>query len=103
MQNTLNEKISLGYNLGLQWDGVQPNATAAYSVSLSMNLPEGLDISLECYGFTTESSVTNYHADIGCTDPVNNDVQIDLSGGVSLNAAAPDSFIAFGLAWRFGA
>ena len=103
MQNTLNEKLSLGYNLGLQWDGVQPNATAAYSVSLSMNVPGGLGVSVECYGFTTENSSSDYHADLGLTYLINNDIQVDLSGGISFNTAPPDSFVACGLAWRFGA
>jgi hypothetical protein len=101
MQNTLNEKLSLGYNLGLQWDGVQPNATAVYSVSLSMTEPEGFGFFVECYGFTTENSISDYRVDVGCVYLINNNIQIDLSGGFGLNAVAPDSFVAFGLAWRF--
>jgi hypothetical protein len=101
MQNTLNEKLSLGYNLGLQWDGVQPSATAAYSISLSMTLPAGLGISAECYGFTMENSTSDYYADVSCTYLINNDIQVDLSGGFGLNTVTPDSFVAFGLSWRF--
>jgi hypothetical protein len=101
MQNTLNNKFMLGYNLGLQWDGVQPNATAVYSVSLSMTALVGLSIFAECYGFTLENSTSDYRSDFGCAYLINNNIQIDLSGGVGLNAVAPDSFVAFGLAWRW--
>ena len=101
MQNNLSEKLSLGYNLGLQWDGYQPNATAVYSISPSLTVAEGLSIFAEVYGFSTEKSVSDYRADMGCAYLVNDDVQVDFSAGVGLNTVAPDSFVAFGLAWRF--
>jgi len=101
MQNTLSEKLSLGYNLGLQWDGEQPNATAVYSISPSLTVAEGLSVFAEFYGFSTEKSFSNYRADMGCAYLINDNVQVDFSAGVGLNTAAPDSFVAFGLAWRF--
>jgi hypothetical protein len=101
MQNTLSERLSLGYNLGLQWDGNQPNATEVYSISPSLTVAEGLSIFAEFYGFSTEKSVSDYRADMGCAYLVTDNVQVDISGGVGLNVAAPDSFVAFGLAWRF--
>jgi len=101
MQNNLSEKLSLGYNLGLQWDGDQPNATAVYSISPSLTVAEGLSIFAEVCGFSTENSVPDYRADMGCAYLVNDNVQVDFSAGVGLNTVAPDSFVAFGLAWRF--
>jgi hypothetical protein len=101
MQNTLSEKLSLGYNLGLQWDGEQPNTTLAYSISPSLTVAEGLSVFAEFYGFSTEKSVSDYRADMGCAYLVNDNVQVDVSAGVGLNTVAPDSFVAFGLAWRF--
>ena len=101
MQNTLSEEFSLGYNLGLQWDGEQPNATAVYSISPSLTVVEGLSVFVEFYGFFTEESVSDYRADMGCAYLVNDNVQVDFSAGVGLNTVAPDSFVAFGLAWRF--
>ena len=101
MQNNLSEKLSLGYNLGLQWDGEQPNATAVYSISPSLSIAEGLSIFAEFYGFSTEKSVSDYRADMGFAYLVNDNVQIDISAGIGLNTVAPDSFVAFGLAWRF--
>jgi len=102
MQNTLSDRYSLGYNLGLQWDGNRPNATAVYSISLSMTVLESLSIFTEFYGFSTEKSATDYHSDFGCAYLINNNLQLDISGGVALNAIVPDSFIACGLAWRIG-
>jgi hypothetical protein len=102
MQNTLNDKLSFGYNLGLQWNGIQPNATAVYSISLSLTEPVGFGVFSECYGFSIENSVSDYRADVGCVYLISNNIQVDCSGGIGLNAVAPDSFVAFGLAWRFG-
>jgi hypothetical protein len=101
MQNTLSGKLALGYNLGLQWDGDQPNATAVYSISPSLTVTDGLSVFAELYGFSTEKFIPDYRGDMGCAYLVNDNVQIDVSAGVGLNAVAPDSFIAFGLAWRF--
>jgi Putative MetA-pathway of phenol degradation len=101
MQNNLSEKLSLGYNLGLQWDGDQPNATLAYSISPSLTVAEGLSVYAEFYGFSTEKSVSDYRADMGFAYLMNDNVQIDISAGIGLNTVAPDSFVAFGLAWRF--
>lgn len=101
MQNMLNKNLSLGYNLGLQWDGIQPNATAVYSISLSATVHESIGIFAECYGFTTENSVSDYRADAGFTYLVSNNIQVDFSAGFGLNTIAPDSFEAFGFAWRF--
>ena len=101
MQNTLSEKLVLGYNLGLQWDGNQPNAIVVYSISPSLTVVEGLSFFAECYGFSIEKSVPDYRADMGCAYLVNDNVQVDFSAGVGLNTIAPNSFIAFGLAWRF--
>jgi hypothetical protein len=64
MQNTLSDRYSLGYNLGLQWDGNEPNATAVYSISLSITVVESLSIFAEFYGFSTEKSATDYHSDL---------------------------------------
>jgi hypothetical protein len=62
---------------------------------------EGLSVFVEFYGFSTEKSVSDYRADMGCAYLVDDNVQIDFSAGVGLNTVAPDSFVAFGLAWRF--
>ena len=101
MQNTLSDKFSIGYNLGLQWDGEQPNATAVYSISPSLTVAEGLSVFAEFYGFSTEGSVSDFRTDMGCAYLINDNVQVDLSAGIGLNNVAPDSFVAFGLAWRF--
>jgi hypothetical protein len=101
MQNSLSEKLALGYNLGLQWNGEKPNATLVFSISPSLTIAEGLSVFAECYGFSTEKSNSDYRADIGCAYLVNDDMQVDFSVGVGLNTVAPDSFVAFGLSWRF--
>jgi hypothetical protein len=102
MQNTLSDRYSLGYNIGLRWDGYQPNVTAAYSVSLSITILESLNIFTECYGFSMVKSANDYYGDFGCAYLINNNLQLDISGGVGLNAVASDSFVAFGLSWKTG-
>jgi hypothetical protein len=102
MQNTLSDRYVLGYNLGLQWDGNQPNATAVYTVCVTITVLENFSVFAECYGFSTEKSSSDYLTDVGCAYLLSNDLQLDVSGGIGLNASAPDSFIALGLSWRTG-
>jgi len=48
----------------------------------------------------SQSTSSDYRIGTGCTYLINNNIQFDVSDGVGLNAVAPDSFVAFGLAWR---
>ena len=99
-ENEFSERISLGYNLGLQWDGTNQNATSVVTASLGISLSERVNVFLEAYSFAARSSGPDHRADAGLSVLVLQNLMLDASGGVGLNALAPDSFVSFGFSWR---
>jgi hypothetical protein len=102
MQHTLNEKVSLSYNLGIEWDGSTPNATGIYTLALGYALSKKLGSFIELYGFATQYVATMHQYDMGFTYLLSKDMQFDVSGGIGLNKIAPDYFVSCGFSFRTG-
>ncbi len=54
MQHTLTDKISLGYNLGAEWDGETPEPTFIYTLKTGFSLTEKIGAYVELYGFAPQ-------------------------------------------------
>ncbi|MBL7767206.1 MAG: transporter [Chitinophagaceae bacterium] len=102
MQHTLSDRMSLSYNLGAEWDGVVSSTTGIYTLSLSYGLLPKLGAYIELYGFVPQQTAAMHQYDMGMTYLVTRDIQLDVSGGFGLNAAAPDYFIGCGISFRTG-
>ena len=100
MQNTLSDKVSLGYNLGAEWDGMTPDATFIYTLTGAFNLTERLGYFAEVYGFAPESDKASHLFDTGFTWLINNDMMLDASAGVGLTDNASDFFVSVGYSFR---
>ena len=98
--HTLSEKLSLGYNLGAEWDGTSASPGFFYSLALGIGLTERLGIFAESFGTIPESGVAEHMLDAGVTFLVISNLQFDVSGGVGLNEQSPDHFVSFGLSYR---
>jgi len=59
-----------------------------------------VSVFLEGYLFAAEKAGPDHRADCGVSVLLANDFMVDCSGGIGLNAKAPDSFVSFGLSWR---
>ncbi len=73
----------------------------AGGVSLSCSLTGLLGSYAELYGFTPEGGPGRTFLDGGFTYLLSDDLQLDLSGGMGLSAAADDFFVGFGLSRRW--
>lgn len=100
-QHTLTEKLSLGYNLGAEWNGDTQEATGIYTVSTAYSFNEKLGGFAEVYGFLNEFQKPDHRFDAGFTYLINNDFQIDASAGVRLSEMAPNHFLSCGISYRF--
>lgn len=98
--HTLSDRISLGYNLGAEWDGESAIPGYFYSLALGFGLTENLGMFAEGYGLIQETGDAEHLADAGFTYLITSNFQIDLSGGLGLNDNAIDNFISFGLTYR---
>ncbi len=97
---TLNDQFSAAFNLGGEWSGVTPNTNIYYSFVIGADINNKNAGFVEIYGYVIEEFSPDHRFDTGLTYLVNDDLQLDLSGGVAINDKAPDYFISGGLSYR---
>ncbi|MEP7164168.1 MAG: transporter [Ferruginibacter sp.] len=100
MQHTLSSKISLGYNLGAEWDGFTPEPAFIYTLTTGFSLTEKIGSFIELYGFAPQQSEADHRADAGITFLLNNNMLFDIAGGIGLNSHAASYFIGAGFSFR---
>lgn len=100
--HTLTRRLSLGYNLGASWNGNLPAPWYFYSAALGAGLTDKLGTFVELYGEWPENTafMDVHQFDAGLTYLLYPNLQLDISGGIGLNAAAMDQFISAGISWR---
>ena len=100
MQHTLSNKISLAYNLGAEWDGETPEPSFIYTLTSGLSITEKLGAYIELYGFAPQKQTADHRADAGFTYLINNNVMVDISGGIGITSNAPQNYIALGFSFR---
>lgn len=111
LAHTLTERISLGYNLGMTWSsepGEGPPEVREtlsfvnYTAALGFGLSERWGALVEVFGdLPVDAPGGDAHSvDGGVTYLVRDHLQLDVSGGVGLSAAAPDELLSVGLSVR---
>ncbi|MDB4160978.1 transporter [Bacteroidia bacterium] len=89
----ITSRFGIAIQYGLSWDGFTPNPTTSYTLALGYGLTEKLSFYVEPYGFLTNAGEELHLINGGFTYLINDDFQIDLTGGFGLNEAAPDNFV----------
>ena len=101
MQHTLSNKISLGYNIGAEWNGEKPEPTFIYTITTGFFITEKIGSYIEIYGFAPQKSMADHRTDAGFTYLISNNFMLDLSGGLGITANAPKKYFAVGFSCRF--
>ena len=101
MQHTLSNKLSLGYNIGIEWDGETPERTFIYTLTTGYSVTEKIGAYIEIYGFDTQKDIADQRTDAGFTYLIGNNFMFDLSGGAGLTEHTPKKYLAIGLFGRF--
>jgi len=100
--NSLSEKVSLGYNVGAQWDGISGEPVFLYTFAPAFSLGGDWGCYVELYGFAQQKGKADHNVDGGFTYLVNNNAQFDLSGGWSLTGKdGVPYYVSLGFSWRF--
>jgi hypothetical protein len=81
---------------GINWDGFSPNPTTGYTLAFGYAITDQLNCYVEPYGFLTNNGEELHLVNGGFTYLVNDNFQLDLTGGFGLNEEAPDNFISCG-------
>lgn len=100
--NVLSDKLSLGYNVGAQWDGFSGEPVFLYTFAPALSLGGAWGCYAELYGFAPQYGKANHNFDAGFTYLVNNNAQFDISGGWSLTGKeGVPYYVSLGFSWRF--
>lgn len=99
--NTLTDKLSLGYNVGMAYDGETTAGTFEYTLSLGMALPADIDAFIELYGDRPAGESLSVFCDGGISWALTPAIRFDLSVGTTLDTDIPDYFVSGGLSFRF--
>jgi hypothetical protein len=89
----ITDKFGIAVQYGLTWDGFTPNPTTSYTLALGYSITDKLSAYVEPYGFLTNNGDELHLINGGFTYLINDDFQVDLTGGFGLNEAAPDNFV----------
>jgi hypothetical protein len=89
----ITDKFGIAVQYGLTWDGFSPNPTTSYTLALGYGITEKLSAYVEPYGFLTNNGEEVHLINGGFTYLINDNFQLDLTGGFGLNEPAPDNFI----------
>ncbi|PBQ33751.1 hypothetical protein CNR22_18845 [Sphingobacteriaceae bacterium] len=101
--HTLNDRFTFSYNLGAEWEDGSSVSTEIYTASLGISVCRNLSMFVEAYGFLKENAAADNRLDGGFTYLINNNIQLDCSGGIGLSEISPDYFISAGISVRFNA
>jgi hypothetical protein len=98
--HTLSDKLSLGYNVGYEWDGDSPSGSGIYTLAVGTALGERWGAYAELFGEKPEHGKWRHSADAGFTFSPRYNLQFDISAGVGLNKKAPDYYLSTGFSFR---
>lgn len=98
-ENPVNDWLSIGYNLGAEWDGSLPEPTAFAALCLGFAATENLGCFIESYNYF--GSLGNVYAmDFGLNWMVGRKVQLDLAANLDLTNPAQCWSVSCGVAWQ---
>ena len=101
MQHTLTNKITLGYNLGAEWDGENPEPVFIYTLTTGFSCTDKIGTYIEFYGFAPNLKQFEHRTDGGITYNLSRNILLDVSGGFGLSESAPNYYASLGFSIRF--
>jgi hypothetical protein len=101
MQNTITKNISLGYNIGMEWERMNEEASYIYTFAPGFNLSDKWYGYIEAFGSINKNESPQHSIDGGLAYFVNNNFKLDISSGFGISKAAPDWYFAVGGSIRF--
>ncbi len=101
LQHTITKKISLGYNIGMEWERLSEAPAYVYSIATGFNLGEKWYAYAEAFGALVQNEQPCNNLDAGIAYYVNDNLKLDISAGVGVNDNAPPDYFAAGVSFRF--
>lgn len=95
----MSDKISLGYNVGAEWDGSSLSPATFLALGLAYSVTEDLGCFVESYNYLAKTG-NAYCADFGFNYMVARKVQVDVAANLNLCNPAQCWAVSFGVAWQ---
>jgi len=102
MQNTLSETVSLGYNVGMEWDGEENSSPSfIYTLAPGFSLGEKWYAYVEAFGFLNAGNHPQHCVDGGIAYNFSNNTKMDVSGGFGITPnTSLKNYVAVGFSFR---
>jgi hypothetical protein len=100
MQNSLSKNVSLGYNVGMEWDGFNESPSKIYTITTGVSLGKRLGFFFELFGNKTKFENANHSFDAGMTYLLNPNSMLDFSAGLALKSSFKYQFFSCGYSCR---
>lgn len=99
-ENALSDNLSLGYNVGVEWNGYTAKPSAFVALCLGASLTDRLGCFVESHNNLWGEEDNFYGADFGLNYMVGERVQLDLSAALDVCDPAHCWSVSFGVAWQ---
>ena len=101
LQNSIAKNITVGYNIGAEWDGENTGPTYIYTLSPGFNFAKRWYAYIEAFGGIKKHEPSQHNIDGGLAYYISKNYKIDISSGFGITKAAPDWYVALGFSARF--
>jgi hypothetical protein len=102
MQHSLAKNVSLGYNIGAEWDGFSNIPFWIYTIGPGFNLGKNGYMYVELFGDFQKDASPNHNFDAGFAYYISDNTKLDISSGFSLSNSK-QYYVALGFSFRFKA
>ena len=99
-ENPVADWLSIGYNVGAEWDGTLPQPTAFAALCLGFSATERLGCFVESYNYFNSSFGNVYAMDFGLNWMAGRKVQLDIAANIDLTNPAQCWSVSCGVAWQ---
>ena len=98
-ENTLSDRLCLGYNIGTEWDGGTATPTTFLGLGVYYDISDSVGSFVEAYNYLHPEEDNQYLTEFGFTWLLSRRVQLDIAADLDLQAPGKYYVISFGLAW----
>lgn len=98
-ENSVNDWLSIGYNVGAEWDGSTPAPTTFVALCLGFSISERLGCFAESYNYFGKAG-NSYCADFGLNYMAGERVQLDVAANLDVCNPKQCWAVSLGVAWQ---
>lgn len=92
LNQVINQKIILQYNLGAKWDGETKEQIMNYSFALLKKINQNNSLFFEYFGYNKKNQTSNHHFDLGINYLITKNLTFENTIGIGFTENSPQYF-----------